>query len=136
MEFYNAKITDYQVSEDKTVLGFASSINRLSEQPLDLNNYLVKNPNSTFFMKVKGESMSEYRIYDGDILVVDRASAIKSGMIILGILNREFVVKKIFFQENPLSIKLYSNNNSETQITDSDQFEIWGQILYTIHKHD
>ncbi len=131
MEIYNAKNSDYQADNDGASVGFTNSVRK--ERPLDLNDYIVHHPDSTFFMRVKGSSMSEYRIYDGDILVVDRAPVIKSGMIILGILNSAFVVKKIELQDK--NIKLLSDDCSEIVITEQDQFEIWGQVLYTIHKH-
>ena len=43
------------------------------DMKLDLNNYLIKHPAATFFVKVEGDSMVNAGINNGDILIVDRA---------------------------------------------------------------
>jgi DNA polymerase V len=40
---------------------------------LDLNQLLIKNPSSTFIFRVSGHSYSDQGIYDGDLIIVDRA---------------------------------------------------------------
>ena len=40
---------------------------------MDLNKALVKNPSSTFYARVKGESMINDGVDDGDLLVIDRS---------------------------------------------------------------
>ena len=53
--------------------GFPSPGEDWKEQPLNLHDQVVKHPISTYFMKVAGDSMIGACIYQGDILVVDRA---------------------------------------------------------------
>ncbi len=40
---------------------------------LDINDVVVKNPNSTYFIKVEGTQFNEYGISHNDILVVDKS---------------------------------------------------------------
>ena len=53
--------------------GFPSPADDYLELPLDLNKYLIRNPSSTFFVRVAGESMKDAGINDGDLLVVDKS---------------------------------------------------------------
>jgi len=53
--------------------GFPSPAADYIDQHLDLNDHLVANPSSTFFVRVTGESLGDDHIHPGDILVVDRA---------------------------------------------------------------
>ena len=49
------------------------------ETKLDLNEYMIKYPASTFFVRVHGEDMVENGIYSGDLLVVDESVEPKDG---------------------------------------------------------
>jgi len=37
----------------------------------DLNKELIKNPNATFYGRVKGNSMQDIGILNGDVLVIE-----------------------------------------------------------------
>jgi SOS-response transcriptional repressor LexA len=50
--------------------GFPSPAADYEDKRLDINEYLVRNPVSTFFFSVQGDSMEGAEIFDGDILVV------------------------------------------------------------------
>lgn len=51
--------------------------------PLDITNYLIEHPASTYLVRVRGESMQERGILSGDIVVVDRARIARSGDIVI-----------------------------------------------------
>jgi len=57
----------------KVSAGFPSPAADYEDKRLDINEYLVRNPVSTFFFPVQGDSMQGAEIFDGDILVVDRS---------------------------------------------------------------
>ena len=69
------------ISDDITIPFFESSvaagIPALADDHvamrLNLNQHLVKNPTTTFSVRVKGDSMMGATIYDGDLLIVDRS---------------------------------------------------------------
>lgn len=46
----------------------------VGSQPLVFDEYLVKKPNETFVIPIKGDSMLEAGIFDGDLAVVERSS--------------------------------------------------------------
>lgn len=76
------------------VAGFPSPAEQYQEQPLDLNELLVKRPAATFFVRVQGDSMICAGISDGDLLVVDRSLRPSDGDIIIACVDGEFTVKR------------------------------------------
>ena len=63
--------------------GFPAPGDDLVEKPLDLNDLLIDNPTATFFVRVAGDSMEGAKIFDGDVLVVDRSVAPTDGSIVV-----------------------------------------------------
>ena len=53
--------------------GFPSPAENYIEEKLNLDKHLIKNKESTFFVRVSGDSMINVGIFDNDILVVDRS---------------------------------------------------------------
>ena len=52
-----------------------------SSEPVleDVENILVTKPESTFFIRMKGDALRDYGVFDGDILVTDRSLAAGNG---------------------------------------------------------
>lgn len=73
--------------------GFPSPAADHVEARLTTDEYLIKNPVSTFFVKVKGDSMIDAGINQGDVLVVDRSINPMIGNVVLAELDGEFTVK-------------------------------------------
>ena len=113
--------------------GFPSPADDYIERSLDLNEYLIRHPSSTFFVKVKGDSMVNAGIFSGDILIVDRSVRSYQNRIIVAILNGEFTVKR--FRKSGGSVFLIAENPDYPvlRITQDMDFEIWGVVINVIH---
>lgn len=81
------------------------------DRPLDIHEYLVKNPASTFFMKMEGEGPEDSNIASGDMLVIDRSVTAKKGSLGVVIVDGELKVEKI---------------NSKIM---SDNVSLWGVVV-------
>lgn len=77
------------------VAGFPSPAEQYIEPPLDLNEFMVKRPVATIYVKVEGDSMIGRGIYDGDMLVVDRSLTPANGDVVVAALDGEFTVKTL-----------------------------------------
>lgn len=108
--------------------GFPSPGDDLVEQPLDLNDLLVDNPTATFFVRVSGDSMEGARIFDGDVLVVDRSIEAKSGLIVVAAVYGELVVKRLQKTESGLALISENENYEPILIDDTDGCFIWGVV--------
>jgi DNA polymerase V len=102
------------------------------ENVLDINDLLIKNPASTFFVRVDGDSMEGVGIFSGDVLVVDRACPPKHGRIVVAAVYGEMVVKKL--EQNATSTKLVSANDAYEPIVlnDNDECFVWGVVIGSV----
>lgn len=113
--------------------GFPSPADDYLDKKLDLNEHLIKHPASTFFVKVKGDSMIKAGINSGDILVVDRSLEPKDKKIVVAILNGDFTVKRVQKMKNKLYLVSENDDYQPIEIKDEADFEIWGVVAHVIH---
>ena len=109
--------------------GFPSPGDDLVERPLDLNDLLVDNPTSTFFVQVSGNSMEGARIFDGDYLVVDRSVEPVVGKIVVAAVYGELVVKRLKKHEDRLALISENADYAPILIEDKDDVYIWGVVI-------
>lgn len=114
--------------------GFPAPGDDFVEKPLDLNDLLISNPTATFFVRVAGDSMEGARIFDGDILVVDRSIPARDGSIVVAAVFGELVVKRL--KKSPLKAELVSENKAYAPITinEADDVYIWGVVIGSARK--
>lgn len=113
--------------------GFPSPAIDHVERRLDLHEHLVLHPEATFFMRVRGDSMTGAGIHDGDLLVVDRSLEPASGRVVVAALDGELTVKRL--QRSHGRIMLQSENPAYPGITvgEGRDLQIWGVVAYVVH---
>ena len=112
--------------------GFPSPATDFAEEPLDLNDLLVKNPPATFMMRVRGCSMEAAGIFDGDLLVVDRSKEVRRGAVVIAYLDGELTVKRIERHGRGLALVSGSEAFPPIAITEAMDFEVWGVVTHVI----
>ncbi len=114
--------------------GFPSPADDYIDLKLDLNEYLIKRPSSTFLVRVSGESMIKAGIHDGDILTVDRSITPSDGKIVVAVINGECTVKRIQYTNNILHLLPENDAYAPIIIKEfSDSVFIWGVVTNVIH---
>lgn len=114
----------------KVSAGFPSPATDYVQDEIDLNSELIKNPPATFLIRVQGNSMTEHKIINGDLLVVDRSLNLKNDCIAIINFNNELVVKNIIKENNNFYIK---NRAKKILINENSDVNIWGIVTYIIH---
>ncbi|CAN1592642.1 LexA SOS-response transcriptional repressors (RecA-mediated autopeptidases) [Candidatus Pelagibacterales bacterium] len=114
----------------KVSAGFPSPATDYVQDEIDLNSELIKNPPATFLIRVQGNSMTEHKIINGDLLVVDRSLNLKNDCIAIINFNNELVVKNIIKENNNFYIK---NRAEKILINENSDVNIWGVVTYIIH---
>ncbi|WP_333473683.1 LexA family protein [Limnohabitans radicicola] len=114
--------------------GFPSPAADHTRKRIDLNEHLIRNGDATFIFKVKGDSMIDAGIYEGDALLIDRSIEPRHGNIVLAVLNNDFTVKRLHKRGGV--IKLVPENKIYPTITvkDGEDFDVWGVVTYNLHK--
>ena len=113
--------------------GFPSPAGDYIETPLDLNELLIPRPAATFFIRAAGESMDGAGIADGDLLVVDRSLKVRSGDIVVAVIDGEFTVKRFIKSGATVRLDPANPDFQPIPIVDGSDVEVWGVVSYVIH---
>lgn len=109
--------------------GYPSPAEDHIEDTLDLNDYMVQRPDSTFMLRVEGESMKNVGIMPDDILVVDRSLSAAHKKIVIAAVDGELTVKRLYHRGG--LIKLLPENPAypEIPIESESDLIIWGVVI-------
>ena len=99
---------------DAISAGFPSPADDYTEENIDLNEHLISNPFSTFFLRVKGDSMINAGIQDKDLIIVDKSLTAKPGDIIIAMIDGEFTIKRLSIKNNELYLKAENHIITQT----------------------
>lgn len=109
--------------------GFPSPAQDYEEKRIDLNQFLVRNPNTSFIFRVIGDSMRNADIFNGDMLVVDRSIEAHHGNIVVAFLNGERLVKRLCTRGGPLRLEAANPDYPAIVITDAMEMQVWGVVV-------
>lgn len=121
-------------SDSPVHAGFPSPADDFLESRLDLNKALIKNPPSTFYARVKGESMVGDGVSDGDLLVIDKSINPYSNCLAVCFLNGEFTLKRVKVEEETIWLIPSNEKFKPIQVSKENDFIIWGIVTYIIKK--
>lgn len=61
---------------------------------LDLNQLLIKRPSSTYLFRISGHNWADQGIYDGDVIIVDRAQQVQKTALIVAWHSNSLIIGK------------------------------------------
>lgn len=114
--------------------GWPSPADDYIDQQINLHEYIVKNPASTYFLRAAGDSMLGCGIHDDDLLVVDRSLAASNNRVIIAALDGELLVKRIVRRGSRTFLSPANPEFSEIEITNMEYVHIWGVVTFVLHK--
>ncbi|MDD4912442.1 MAG: S24 family peptidase [Sideroxydans sp.] len=94
----------------------------------------IEHRESTFFMRLAGDSMRDLGIYDGDLLAVDRALPAMHGSVVIAVVDGEFTVKQLLFTPSGKVLRAGNENHADVLIRAGQDFAIWGVVQWNVHK--
>ena len=114
--------------------GFPSPAEDLGAQRIDLTSLLVTHAQTTYFLKASGHSMVEAGIFDGDIMVVDRAVKPRHGHIVVAVVDGDFTVKRLYNRAGHVKLRAANVTFPEIVPKDGQTVEVWGVVTATIKR--
>jgi DNA polymerase V len=104
-------------------------------QSIELLQMLCPYPESSYLIRVDGDSMIDANIYSGDIVIVDKSQRNPSpSQVAVCQLNGDYTLK-CFEVRNGVGWLIPANPDyPEIKVTEDDSFYIWGTVTYVIHK--
>ncbi|MAA92599.1 MAG: DNA polymerase V subunit UmuD [Gammaproteobacteria bacterium] len=114
--------------------GFPSPANDYIENPININDLLIKRASATFLMRFKGNEMILSGIKNNAILVIDRSLKAANGNIVVASIDGEFLCRKILLG----SKKILVTDCVKNKILDIDKiinFEFLGVVTSSINRY-
>jgi len=108
-----------------------------ADERCDLNQWLVRSPDSTFIYTVSGDSMDLAGILDGDQVVVDRELPARSGDIVVAALAAHgHTIKRLRIQGGHPTLEPESANTSHRayNVDPSEGDIIWGVVTAVVRQ--
>lgn len=119
---------------DRVQAGFPSPAEDFAVKRIDLTEVLVTHPQATFLLRVSGESMKDAGIFDGDMLVVDKAIKPRHGHIVVAVVDGEFTVKYLHMRAGRVKLKPANATFPEILPKEGQTLEVWGVVTSAIKR--
>jgi DNA polymerase V len=114
--------------------GFPSPADDFIEISIDINKEYIKNKDTTFFAKVKGNSMINAGIFDGDLLIIDKSLEPQNDKIAVCQIDGEFTVKRIKIEKDVVWLIAENDDFKPIKVTPDNELLIWGIVTASIKK--
>jgi DNA polymerase V len=108
--------------------GYPSVAEDHIEDMLDMNNLLIRNPKTTFCVRVTGLSMIEAGIYEGDKLIVDSSITPIEGKIVVAAIDGMLTVKRLGYIDGRPFLLPENLNFDPIPILENSEVHIWGVV--------
>lgn len=135
LQIFNTNTTtklSLQLVENGISAGFPSPADDFLDASIDLNKALIKNKDATFYGRVKGDSMINGGLSDGDLLIIDKSLEPKNGKIAVCFIDGEFTVKRIKLEKNFIWLMPENKKYQPIKVTSDNDFVIWGIVTNVI----
>lgn len=114
--------------------GFPSPAEDFAEHSIDLNAILVPHKEATFFLRVSGDAMAAWGIRDNDLLIVDRSQPVKSGSVVVAVIDGQLTVRQIERRAQGCVLRAFDGKaRSDWKVSPQQELVIWGVVCWSIH---
>ena len=97
--------------------------------------HMLRNGGDHYALEVKGDSMIEEGINDGDIVVIKETKTAVNGDIVVALIkDSEATLKRFFYRGDAIALEA-ANPAYETRIVPSDQVKVQGRLVGLIRSY-
>lgn len=127
---------EHPVAESTVSAGFPAYAENFKTDPISIDRFLIKRPESSFIIQVGGESMRDAGIFPGSYIVVDTSATPHNNSIVVVRYEDEFLVKRLITKDDHALLRAENDNREfpEIRIDDTVDFEIWGIVIGCFQK--
>ena len=97
-----------------------------------LDDYLIERPSHTVLVRVKGDSMVDAGIFEGDLVVVEKRAAAQKGDIVVAIVDNQFTLKRLDLEQGRFVLR--PENKAYPVIRPEGGLEIFGVMVGLVRK--
>jgi repressor LexA len=117
--------------------GFPGTADQEQENTMDLDEFLIEDPTSTFILEVVSNSMIEEGIKEGDMVLVERGKQPSIGDVVVARLDNEWTLK--YFQkdeENQAYLAAANENYDDIYPDKGEELNVGGVVTSVIRKYE
>lgn len=107
--------------------------NREAEVMVDLSLFSLRSGNNLFALKVRGESMKDAHIMDGDTLLVRAQATAQNGDIVVAVIDNETTVKRFFVEQGRIRLQP-ENSEMKPLYFERGDFRIIGKAVGVLRR--
>jgi repressor LexA len=113
--------------------GAADPIEATGAEPFLVDDYVVRTPSRTMMVPVRGDSMVDAGIHDGDMAVVERGTGAKPGDFVVAIVDNELTLKELIRERGKFVLK--PHNPAYPVIRPKGELEIFGVMVGLVRRY-
>lgn len=113
--------------------GIPTTVDEDTSESIDIDNYLIRNKESTYILEVKGDSMIDEGIKEGDLVIVERKGEPKDGDIVIAEVDGGWTMK--YFKKEGRQIYLLPANKNYRPIYPQYQMRVAAIVKGVIRKY-
>jgi len=113
--------------------GFPSPEEEALCDVMSMDEYLIKKPESSFILKVSGDSMIGEGIKEGDLVIIEKGRNPRNGDVVIAEVDGDWTMK--YFQKKGKQIVLEAANPKYPDIIAKAELRIGGVVTAVIRKY-
>ncbi len=113
--------------------GFPSPAEEELLDVIDFDEYLTPNKESSYILKVKGDSMVDAGIQPGDMVIVERKASYKPGQIVIASVDNEYTMK--YLRKKGNDFYLEPANKKYKPIYPKESFRVEAVVTAVVRKY-
>jgi len=113
--------------------GFPTAAEESLSDMMSLDEYLIENKEATYLLEVKGDSMIDAGIHEGDLVIVERKGEPKDGDIVIADVDGGWTMK--YFRKRGSTIYLEPANSKYKPIYPTESLNIAAIVKGVIRKY-
>ncbi|MDD5712795.1 MAG: LexA family transcriptional regulator [Smithellaceae bacterium] len=113
--------------------GFPSPEEEVLSDAISMDEYLIARPDASFLLQVSGDSMTGAGIMAGDLVIIEKGRAPKTGDIVVAEVDGEWTMK--YFQKQGKQIVLVAANPRYPDIRPRSELRLGGVVTAVVRKY-
>lgn len=115
--------------------GFPSPAEEELVDTMSLDDWLIKNKEATYMLRVKGDSMIEAGIMEGDMVLVDRSRTPQNGDVVLASLDGAWTMKYLSKKNGRVALVPANKKYKPIVPTQDQELTVAAVVIAVIRKY-
>lgn len=120
------------VASEAVTAGMPNPVTDAPGDALTIDDYLIERPSETVLIPVKGDSMIDAGILEGDLIVIEKGATARRGDIVVAIVDDQFTLKRLDLERGQYVLK--PENKAYPVIRPEGSLEIFGVMVGLVRK--